>query len=87
MYVYSLSDAYQLLNCLSITGVFEKPTELASYPDCCGCDVVDNSCYNEDNDEYPLQPHYIDLIKTEIVSDYMKLKQVPEDYENNATDQ
>jgi len=87
MYVYSLSNAYKLLNCLTVTGVFEKPTDLGSYPSCCDCNVSSYSCYNEDEDEYPLQPHYIDLIKTEIVSDFLKLRQVPEDYENNATDQ
>jgi hypothetical protein len=88
MYVYSLSDAYKLLDCITVTGVFEKPTDLVDYSNCCNCDEDSNSCYDEDNDEYPLQPHYIDLIKTEIVNDFVKIyKNLQEDYENDSTDE
>jgi hypothetical protein len=89
LYVYSLSDAYKLLNCLTITGVFENPSDLSSYSNCCGCDDAETgstSCYIEDENSYPLQPHYIDLIKAEIVRELAISKQVPEDTENNAHD-
>jgi hypothetical protein len=86
MYVYSLSDAYKLLNCLTVTGVFENPSDLSSYPNCCDCNEGDNSCYVEDENEYPLQPHFIDLIKSEIVKELAISKQMPEDTENNAHD-
>ena len=86
IYVYSLTDSYKLLDCLTVTGVFENPTELANYANCCDCSDNVISCYDEDNSEYPLQPHYIDLIKSEIVNDLIKLKQIPEDYENDAND-
>jgi len=86
MYVYSLSDAYKLLECITITGIFENPLELSNYSTCCDCDDTISVCYNEDENDYPLQPHFIDLIKSEIVNDLARLKVIPEDIENDAND-
>lgn len=86
LYVYSLSEAYKLLKCVTVVGVFEDPLDLANYPACCDCTAFENPCYNEMTDEYPLQPHMIDLISKEIVKDLITKKQVIEDTENNALD-
>lgn len=87
IYLYSKSIDYKLLNCLNITGVFENPLDLANYKDCCDCDdVVNNSCYDENTSEYPLQPHYIDVIRMEIIQELIGLKQVLEDKDNNTND-
>jgi len=87
-YIYFLSDSsdYKLIDCISISGVFENPQDLINYTNCCNCeeDLI-TSCYSEDT-EYPLQPHYVDLIKSEIVNDLLKLKNVPEDKINDAND-
>ena len=37
-------------------------------------------------DEYPLQPHFIDLIRQEIVKELAGLDQIPEDKKNDAID-
>lgn len=86
LYVYSLSDAYKLLKCVTVTGVFENPLDLANYPACCDCTAYESPCYDEMTDEYPLQPHFIDLISKEIIKDLLTKKQIPEDTENNAID-
>lgn len=87
IYLYSKSIDYKLLTCLNITGVFENPLDLANYKDCCDCDdVVSTVCYNEDTSEYPLQPHYIDVIRKEIIEELARLQVIPEDKDNNTND-
>lgn len=87
-YIYVTSPSfneYKLLNCLTITGVFEDPLELANYSNCCGCDDP-APCFDMTTTDYPLQPHNIDLIKNEIVQDLLRFLQIPEDKANDASD-
>ena len=85
-YIYLVSKSnISLLDCISITGVFENPLDLQKYSNCCDCDD-ETVCFDEAITEYPLQPHYIDLIKKEIVSDLLVTKQVKEDIENDGED-
>jgi hypothetical protein len=37
--------------------------------------------------EYPIQAHYIDLIKSEIVNELTRFIVTPEDKENNSSDE
>lgn len=83
LYVTSKSNI-SLLECLTITGVFENPLELKNYKNCCDCTDTESICFNEDTTEYPLQPHYIDLIKKEIVNELIVTKQIMEDKENDG---
>jgi hypothetical protein len=85
VYMVSNDDSYKLLECITVTGVFENPLDLTDYKSCCGCDIEVSPCFNEAESEYPLQPHYIDLIREEIIRDLLRTKQVPEDKENDAT--
>jgi hypothetical protein len=86
IYLISKGDAVNLLDCITVSGIFENPLKLSEYKTCCGCvDGEAEVCYNEEESEYPLQPHYVDLIKSEIVNDLLKLKQIPEDKINDAT--
>tara|TARA_R110002124_G_scaffold281430_1_gene455700 strand:- start:59778 stop:60461 length:684 start_codon:yes stop_codon:yes gene_type:complete len=84
IYVISKSDV-RMLDCLHITGIFENPMELQNFSNCCNCDSP-SVCFDDDTTEYPLQLHYIDLIKNEIIKELLVTKQIPEDKENNATD-
>lgn len=87
LYVISNTDAHKLIDCLSVTSISENPQDLKNYKNCCGCSDAEanNICYDEDS-EYPLQPHYIDLIKTEIINDFLRLRGVEEDRENDSND-
>ena len=79
-------NTFKLLDCLTITGVFEDPEDLQSFNNCCGCsDPL--PCYDRATTDYPLQPHYIDLIKREIVQDLLQFLQIPEDKENDSNTQ
>jgi|TARA_R110000823_G_scaffold313799_1_gene441836 hypothetical protein len=86
-YIYVISGAdnnhFKLLDCLTITGVFEDPLELASYSNCCGCTVV-VPCFDMSTTDYPLQPHYIDLIREEIIKTLVIKLQIPEDKTNDT---
>ena len=87
IYVYSKAEEYSLVECLSVTGVFENPLDLIGYFNCCGCEENETTtCYNIDESEYPLQPHYIDVIREEIIRDILRTKQIPEDKVNDSTD-
>lgn len=83
VYIYSKDDSYKLLSCITVTGIFEDPLDLEKYFNCCDCDnpVV---CFDLATSEYPLQPHYIDVIRDEIVRSYVGTKQIPEDKENDS---
>jgi hypothetical protein len=85
LYVYSKSDDFKLLDCVTITGVFEKPLTLSEYKNCCNCDSP-QVCFDINTQDYPLQPHYIDLIRDEIVKDLIRTIQIPEDKTNDSTD-
>jgi hypothetical protein len=87
IYVYSKNEDFKNLECLTITGIFEDPLELKNYKNCCSCKPdLANQCFDEMTSDYPLQPHYIDLIKNEIVNDLIKKLQIPEDKTNNSID-
>jgi len=85
IYAYSKSEDYALLDCITVTGVFEDPLSLADYNNCCDCgDPI--PCYDIDESSYPLQPHYVDVIRDEIIKDILRTYQIPEDKQNDATD-
>jgi hypothetical protein len=87
VYLISNSDTHKLIDCISITGVFEDPLALSAFKDCCNCSPEEsNSCYDQATEDYPLQPHYVDVIKSEIINDLLKLKAVREDKINDAND-
>jgi hypothetical protein len=70
-----------------VTGVFEDPTDLANYQTCCQCKVTaETTCFDVNTSEYPLQPHYIDPIRDEIVKDIVRVMPIPEDKINDTTD-
>ncbi len=85
IYLVSESEAVKLIQCITITGVFEDPLELANYANCCNCEIP-KSCFDEMTTDYPLQAHYIDLIREEIVNTLIGKLKLPEDKENNSND-
>lgn len=85
IYLLSNVDTIGLIECISVTAVFEDPMELASYTNCCGCEAP-TSCFDPLLTEYPLQPHYVDLIKNEIVKELAYKLQIQGDTENDAND-
>lgn len=87
VYVISKSEDHKLIDCITVTGTFENPLELSDYKECCNCPDEVSKCFDEDETEYPLQPHYIDLIRTEIVNELARKIQLPEDKDNNANDE
>ena len=86
IYLISEDETLNLLECLTITGVFENPLDLANYTNCCSCTANSLPCFDEMTSNYPLQPHYIDLIKNEIVNELIKKLNIPEDTKNNSVD-
>lgn len=85
IYLISSNEAIGLIDCLTITGIFEDPLLLSEYSNCCNCEN-ETPCFDEENTEYPLQPHYVDLIKLEIVKELSILNKIEEDEINNSDD-
>jgi len=83
IYLLSGMNTLNLLECITITGVFEDPLDLINYTNCCDCNEAP-SCFDEDTAEYPLQPHYVDLIKDEIVAQLAVKMNIKEDKENDS---
>ena len=86
IYVISQLNTINLLECITVTGVFEDPLELINYTNCCNCEQP-SPCFNEEETNYPLQPHYVDLIKNEIVKELLKQLDIPEDTKNDSADE
>lgn len=87
MYIYLISELPEskLIDCITITGIFENPLDLKDYKNCCGCDDA-KPCFDEANTEYPLQSHHIDTIRDEIINTLTRSLQIPKDEINNASD-
>lgn len=83
IYILSELDTIDMLECITITGVFEDPLALISYTNCCDCENSP-SCFDEDTTEYPIQPHYVDIIKNEIVSELAIKSNIKEDQSNDS---
>lgn len=85
IYLISKSETVKLIDCITVTGIFEDPLELKNYKNCCGCDDA-ITCFDEDTTEYPLQAHHIDNIRNEIIQTLVGTLKLPEDKINDAND-
>lgn len=85
LYFISQSNAIKLLDCVTVTGIFEDPLELKNYKNCCGCNDA-QICFDIMKTDYPLQSHNIDYIREEIIQNYIRTLQIPEDKQNNSDD-
>lgn len=83
LYAVSENESMFLINCITVSGIFEDPLSLQEFKDCCDC-KDSNVCFDPLESEYPLQPHYIDLIKNEIVNEVLRKLEIPQDKNNNA---
>lgn len=85
IYLISKSETVKMIDCVTVTGIFEDPLELQNYKNCCGCDDV-KPCFDENETEYPLQAHHIDNIRLEIIRDLIGSLNIPKDEINDAND-
>ena len=86
IYLISKSETVKLIDCITVTGIFEDPLELQNYTNCCGCTPAENPCFDYFNSKYPIQAHHIDPIREEIVQNLIRTIQIPQDKTNNADD-
>jgi hypothetical protein len=88
IYITSKLDSHKLLECITVDAIFEDPLSLQEFKNCCGCEDDDsNTCFDIDNTDYPLQPHYVDVIRNEIINELAKLKALREDTTNDSIDE
>lgn len=85
LYFVSKLETLKFIECITVTGVFEDPLDLANYNNCCGC-PESKPCFSEDS-EYPIQAHMVDLIRNEIVNMLTNREQIIEDRDNDANDE
>jgi hypothetical protein len=85
IYLVSKSETVKMIDCITVTGIFEDPLELQNYKNCCGCDDA-KPCFDENETEYPLQAHHIDNIRSEIIQTLIGSLNIPEDKTNDAND-
>ena len=87
IYVISNSEAVKLLECVSVSGIFQNPLDLENYYNCCGCSNNEEvKCIDYDTIDYPVPAHLIDVIREDIVKDLLLSKKITEDKENNSDD-
>lgn len=88
MHIYIVSKTFELslIECISVTAVFEDPLDMMNFNNCCGCDNP-QPCFDIYTTNYPLQPHYVDLIKSEIIRELTISINTPQDKENDADEE
>lgn len=85
IYLVSESNAVKLIECITVSGIFEDPLELKNYTNCCGCEIP-KKCFDDLTTDYPLQAHHVDNITEEIIKKLVGRTQLPEDENNNTDD-
>lgn len=75
-YVYILNPP--MVRKISVTGVFEDPTDLAAFPTCSG-----TPCFSNDNNEYPLSSFMVPTLKQLVLEDLMRMRGAPSDEKGN----
>lgn len=78
-YVYILNPP--AVKKISVTGIFEDPTDLTQYPTCSG-----QPCYTADSNEYPLSSYMVPTLKQLVLEDLMRMRQSPSDEKGNEED-
>lgn len=82
IYLISMSPLVKMIDCITVSGIFESPQDLQDYRNCCNCTEV--TCYDSDLTDYPLQAHHIDSIGQEIFKQLTDKLRIPEDNINNS---
>lgn len=85
LYLTSKRKGFKLLDCISITGVFEDPTDIKRFNNCCGCENP-TVCFDPDKDDYPLSPELVKLVRQDVINELLNHKQIPEDKINDSND-
>jgi hypothetical protein len=76
-YIY-LYNAEDLIDKISVSGVFETPEDLKDYNNC-----DDQPCYNDDQ-PYPISLHMWPIMKKMIIDENFRFANMPSDDKNNA---
>lgn len=86
-YMYFISSEPMFFDCVSVTGVFQDPTSLASYKNCCGCEETSETvCFDVNETEYPADGELLDLIRADILKELIHRDKIQEDTRNDAQD-
>lgn len=64
---------------ISVTGVFENPSDLANYQNC-----ASQACWDTSS-QYPISGHMLPTLKQLILEDLMRLKQAPSDEQGDES--
>lgn len=86
LYVIGVKPEHKLLNCISVTAVFENPLDLMEFSNCCDCEEP-IACFDEENYDYPAPAHFIKGIRDEILNKLGVRFNIPEDKTNDANEQ
>lgn len=87
IYIFSNTPEHKLISCLYINGIFNDPSDLENYSNCCECEDKIESCFTEESD-YPAPAFIIDAARDDIIKLFLGSKeQVKEDKNNNSDDE
>jgi hypothetical protein len=68
-------DNAMLIECIRFEGVFDKPSELEEYSNCCGCDATAEPCLSDDT-EYPIPGHLLSDVSQLVLNDLLGSKRI-----------
>lgn len=86
-YIYLISSKPIFVECITVSGVFEDPLDLANYKNCCNCNDSSNVCFDEMTSDYPITLDLLDLIRQEIINELLGRKDPRlQDRTNNSDD-
>lgn len=83
IYLKSKQNFYKSLDAISVTAIFEDPNSISKFK---GCGSPDSPCYSIDKDRYPIKSWMTSIIINEIIQELTRMKNLPEDEQNNSND-
>lgn len=82
LYFYSNRVSFKLTKYVNIRGVLSNPLDAATFNNC----NTGTTCYDVQNDSYPLTGSMWTLIKPKLVQELMMSQMIPQDDANNTKD-
>lgn len=86
LYVIGKKITHKLIDCLTVTGIFEDPLELSKFKDCCNCETS-TSCFDIETMDYPVPAHLVISIRETVIRQIIGSLQIPSDTINNSDEQ
>lgn len=88
IYIVGSNETLNILDCISVTGVFTNPLDLSNYKKCCDCNGDEEEvCYDYLTSDYPMDNTHASDLTDLVFRKLIQNLQIPKDNLNDAKDE